>query len=131
MKDKRRLNRIKIREAYTYDEICKILGISKHTISRWKNRGLIVLDENTLPFLVMGSDLKDFLSARHERRSYVIGKDEFLCTRCKAPRKSQPDKIIVVNTGMKMGIDKVQILIKGTCEKCGNKMVRFGTKSIR
>ena len=87
----KRLNgrRVKIHRNYTIAEAAVVLGVHKHTVSRWIAAGLPTTDDKR-PFLVHGNDVRAFLRAR-EPDKQTCRPGEFFCLRCKAPRRPAGD----------------------------------------
>jgi excisionase family DNA binding protein len=55
--------RVKIHYSYTIRAAAEVLGVHKHTVSRWIAAGLSTTDAMR-PFLIRGQDLRAFLRAR-------------------------------------------------------------------
>ena len=80
------LNRIKGLATYDAREIAQLLGVHKRTVQQWYEEGLPRIDKGK-PFLVFGSDLKEFLRKKEADRKRPCKPDELYCTKCRAPRK--------------------------------------------
>ena len=87
MKRKFNLNHIKQNYAYSINEICESFGKQKNTVHSWIKEGLKVID-NKKPFLIHGSDLKEFLQKRRDDQKSKCQDDELFCVRCKKPQKA-------------------------------------------
>ena len=52
--------RVKIHRTYTIAEVAALVGVHKHTVSRWIAEGPPTTDHKR-PFLIHGADLRAFL----------------------------------------------------------------------
>jgi hypothetical protein len=122
------VNHTKIRSntCYQYNELAQVLGVSLTTIRNWKRAGMKVLEEGSRPLLVMGFEVIRFLAQRKQKRKVHIQKGEIFCRNCLASRKSKPDNIKIEQTGKKIGKAN-QIIVRGICEVCEAKMIKFST----
>src|SRR5271166_3056079 len=84
------IRRVKINRSYSISEAAKLLGKAKHTISRWIDAGLPLI-EHKRPFLILGSDLRDFLKARQPKKQPCRA-GEIYCVRCRAPKRPAFDE---------------------------------------
>ena len=84
----RRLDRraIKQHRSYTAEEAALVLGVAKGTVRRWLKAGLPHITDQR-PFLILGSDLREFLD-RQEKPKHRCKPHEFFCFRCRAPRRA-------------------------------------------
>jgi len=132
-KKKRKFNPqlIKARRSYTFAEIAEFYGVDKRTVQRWRKEGMHIFDQTTLPFLVMGEDVKKFLKGQESKKKCRLKPDEFFCTRCKAPRLSESEKLYTERTNKKLGKTCTLNIIKGICNVCGNKVNRFSSEKIK
>jgi excisionase family DNA binding protein len=83
------LRRVKIHRTYTPAEASKLLGVHKHTVGRWIASGLPLI-ERRRPYLIHGTDLRDFLAARQPRKQ-PLQPGEMYCLPCRAPRRPAGD----------------------------------------
>ena len=77
--------KIKTHNQYTYELAADVLGVSVQTVRSWRQAGLDVLDSQK-PHLILGFALKDFLNKRSNKPERLLGRDQFLCMTCNAPR---------------------------------------------
>lgn len=77
-----RISAIKSARSYTFIEAAKLLNVSVDSLRNWVRGGLPVL-KTERPFLIIGKDLKDWLTARNEKRRVALGPHQFFCLRCK------------------------------------------------
>ena len=83
------VRRVKIHWSYSISEAAKLLGVHKLTVSRWIERGLPLIEQKR-PFLIHGSDLRDFLTAQQPRKQPCRA-GEIYCVRCRAPKRPAGD----------------------------------------
>ena len=113
-------NLAKINRNYTFEELAKVYGVHKNTITHWVKGGLRCL-KSQKPFLVMGSDVREYLTSKRTQDRRVCQKDEFYCMKCKAP--SQPDESYVVY----VPVNSSRGRLTGLCAQCGTIMNKFTT----
>ncbi len=110
----RRLNHRILRSArsYTIIEVADVLGVTTGTVRGWVRSGLPAMVARR-PYLILGSELRDFLDSRRRKSKVELQADELYCFRCKAAIK--PLGLMVdaheqsVNT----------LRLQGLCEVCG------------
>lgn len=125
MKRNYKIRLIKYRHSYTFEEISEVLNVHPRTIQTWKKEGLNVID-STKPYLVMGYDLKEFLSKKLQSRKTKLEPNQFYCIKCRSAVLSQFNQVKLKITGKTMGKDTHQeAVITGRCETCGTKLNRF------
>lgn len=125
MKRNYKIRLIKHRHSYTFEEISEVLNVHPRTIQTWKKEGLNVID-STKPYLVMGYDLKEFLSKKLQARKTKLEQNQFYCTKCRNAVSSEFNKVKLKITGKTIGKDAYQeAIIRGKCETCGTKLNRF------
>ncbi|MFA5095686.1 MAG: hypothetical protein WC447_03455 [Candidatus Paceibacterota bacterium] len=116
---------IKSRASYSPSEIAKLFGIDRKTVSRWIKEGLKVIEGGTRP-LVMGEDLKVFITNKQTKRRPKLAQNEYFCMKCHKPVKARPGSEQTIKTGKKIGKgDWEQINKIGNCEHCGTKLNKF------
>jgi len=118
-------NLIKARHSYTLIEIAKIYNIHPRTVQNWRKQGLKVIDDTTKPYLTYGEEVRIFLKGK--RKKYTLKENEFFCPKCRAPRKSISDKMLILITGKKLGKNSKQVFIKGVCEICHKPLTLFSS----
>lgn len=112
----RRPNRRAIKQHYSYtsEEAARVLGVSKGTVRRWMKDGLPCITDKR-PFLILGTDLRDFLNNRH-RPKQTCQLHECYCFRCQQPKA--PAAGMVDYTPR----TTVNSRISAICEACGTLM---------
>jgi hypothetical protein len=78
--------RIKTHRQYTYDAAADALGVTAHTVRKWRLEGLAVMDSQK-PHLILGSELKRFLEGRLSQEPQKLEPEKFYCMSCRAPRR--------------------------------------------
>ncbi len=106
------LRRIKIHWTYSVQEAAKLLGVHKHTVSRWIACGLPLI-ERKRPFLMQGSDLRGFLKARQSAKQ-PCGAGEIYCVRCRAPKRPAGDMVECDHK------TPTTVLLTGICPTCNS-----------
>jgi len=107
---------------YTFKEIADALGVHVRTVQNWHMRGLKTADSSTRPLLVQGRDLIRFIDHRRKSRRCHLRDNEMYCLACKMPSVPNPDTVVTIDTGYKLGNGKAQRLRSGVCPVCGNKI---------
>ena len=118
----------KARRAYSFEEIARILHTHVRTVQVWRSDGLKILPDNGKPFLVMGYDLRAFLTERLRSRKMPLKAGEFYCPRCRMPRRSQPNRLSAVATGRRLGPTHMQVILRGVCEICSQRLTLFSSE---
>ena len=121
------LNLITVRRSYSINEIARLWGVNRKTCGRWvKYEGLKVIEENTIPLLVMGEDLVDFIKKKRGKRKIPIRENEFLCMKCRKAVRAKIGSERVTKTGKMIGKDnREQLVKKGICENCESQLNKF------
>ena len=125
---KNNIRRIKAKRSYSFKEIGEVLNIHTGTAQGWRKQGLAVIDETSKPYLVIGSDLKEFISKRVSKRKCILRAGEFYCMTCKMARRSLLDRLCIEITGKKLGKTTKQAFIKGVCEICKRPLLLFSSE---
>jgi hypothetical protein len=81
--------RVKIHRAYSVSEVEKLFDVHPHTVRRWIATGLPLVDEPR-PYLIHGTALRAFLSARQPRKQ-PLRPGEIYCVACRAPKRPDGD----------------------------------------
>jgi excisionase family DNA binding protein len=110
------IRRVKIHRTYSPSEAGKLLGVHKHTVSRWIASGLPLI-ERKRPYLIHGADLRTFLSARRPRKQ-PLRPGEMYCLRCRAPKRPAGDMADLVPRSAETGT------LIGICPTCTGMMHR-------
>lgn len=109
-----RAYRIKLHYSYTVEEAARSLEVAKGTVRRWLKGGLPHMDDQR-PFLILGTDLREFLNKRTSPKlTYAL--HEFFCFRCRDARAAAGRMIDYVPRNDRSG------RISAICERCGTMM---------
>ncbi len=121
------INLIKARASYSPSEMATLFAIDRKTCFRWiKLEGLKVIEENTKPLLVMGSDLIIFIKEKQSNRKTKLSDNEYYCMKCHKAVKAKNQSEQIVKTGKTIGKNKREQLNKiGLCGICGTKLNKF------
>ena len=122
-----RIRLVRLRKSYTTSEMAQLLNVHPRTVQTWHKLGMFPLDPNERPYLFLGSEVKSFLTERQKAKRFKLKENEFYCVRCKQPRLSLPDRLLVFQTQTKIGKNKIMVLIRGICHVCGCQLARFST----
>ena len=115
---------ITARRSYTMKEVRSLFGITRDTWQRWLKEGLAVVEQNTVPTLVLGSTLKAFLGGMGKKAK--LGPDEFYCTYCHNIVSARPGTEWIEKSGKKIGRGNYDLMIKfAECAICGGRAQRF------
>lgn len=75
----------KIHQNYTVEEISRLYSVHRNTVRQWIKQGLPLCDDGR-PQLILGRDLKDFLTRKRSLSKRSCGPGEIYCVRCRLPR---------------------------------------------
>jgi helix-turn-helix protein len=103
---------------YTIKNAARIIGVSEARIRQWVREGLRLIKDQR-PYLVRGADLIDFLQMREASNRIAMGKGQFFCMRCKAPRNACDGSVTY------HAITGLTGRLGGICDTCGGKVGQF------
>lgn len=113
---------MKIHRSYTIGEAADLLGVHRNTVREWIRCGLPALTEQR-PILIIGSQLRAYLSKRRKANKQPCGPGELYCLRCRVPRRPAGDMVdfqpMTPSNGNLVGI----------CPTCDSLMYRRATTS--
>jgi len=83
----KRLNwrRVKVNRSYTYEEAAKVLGVHKHTVRNWTEKGLEILASEK-PHLIRGVALRTFLDNQRKQSKSKCAIGQLFCLKCRKPQ---------------------------------------------
>lgn len=112
-KKKRKYNTNLIKETLNYSiyDIASLFVIHRTTVRQWLKEGLPMID-NHKPFIVLGTDLKEFLKKRQGNRKTKCNSNELYCCKCRVPRTSWENIV-----DLKI-LNARRLLIMGVCSLC-------------
>ena len=105
----------KVHRAYSVDDISRLFQIHKNTIRTWLRQGLTPIDDQR-PTLVLGCELRRFLSDRRARSKQSCGPGRIYCLPCRAPKMPAGSMAECIVTGETSGT------LQGICPDC-NRMI--------
>jgi len=125
-------NLIKARHSYSIKELAEKLNVHVRTVQSWRKQGLAECGKDGNNYLMLGEEIKRFLRRKKQKSKHPLKAGEFFCPKCRNPRKSLPDKLLIIITDKKLGKDTKQVFIKGICEVCNASLTLFSsTKKIK
>ena len=114
------------RRSYTAEEIATLLRVNRKTVFLWLKSGLRPVEKHTKPLLIMGSELRHFLSEARKRRKAPLREEEYYCLKCKRATVAKSGTESTVPTGKRIGREaRKQLIRKGKCERCGTEVNRY------
>lgn len=114
-KRKFNLNRIRGGQSYSIQEISELLDVHKRTALEWIKKGLKRID-NSKPYMIHASDLKDFLSNKQGLNKAKCKFNELYCMKCKNPNIPYDNEIEL------KFIDAKRSNMVGLCSVCTSLM---------
>lgn len=112
------IKRIKAHRSYDMCETAETVGVTPQTVRAWIKQGLPALTERR-PYLILGFHLRAFLVARERQRKRPLNVGEFLCPRCRVPRR--PALGLTERSTLSNG----RSVLRGFCEVCEAPCSRF------
>jgi len=122
-----KINKVRSRHIYNSAEIAQCLGVTTKTIHSWIKNGLCVIDNESKPYLLEGSEVIRYLSKSKLKRKCKLREREFYCLACRKPRESLSEFFHIEQNDIIIGEDNKQVIIKGKCGFCRNKLMKFST----
>ena len=121
-KKKRKYNTNLIKETLSYSiyDIASLFGIHRATVRQWFKEGLPMID-NRKPYLVLGSDLKEFIKKRQGNRKTRCSTNELYCCKCRKPRTSWNNLV-----DLKI-LNERRFLIMGICSQCDTRINKLSS----
>ncbi len=120
------LSKIRAKTAYSTQEIAQLLKVNKKTILRWFKEGLVLLDAQQTPRLVMGDDLKAFIKAKRETVQIKLNWNEFYCLRCRKAVVAKRGSEKTEQTGKNIGLaNRCQEIIYAKCKECSGSIAKL------
>jgi len=117
---------IRARRSYSAEEIAELLGINKETVFSWIKKGLKVIDIESKPLLIMGSEIKIFLDERRTWNRIKLKYFEYFCVCCRKAVIPREGSEKIVPTGKKIGKNNLEQFKKiGLCKNCGRRITKF------
>ena len=101
---------ISIHRSYDVAEVARLLGVDRRTVRRWMDNGLPSI-RDTRPFLILGRDLVEFLSAK-ARPKARCGPGQMFCLRCQLARE------VALNEAEIVHASAVSFNLRALCNPC-------------
>lgn len=112
----------KLRRSYTVEEAARVLGVHENTIRAWLKQGLLSV-AGAWPTLILGAELRNFLSRRKLARKRPCPPGHLFCFGCHAPRRPDPDLVEYLPAAAGPGN------IQAICPCCTTLMYRHASKA--
>src|SRR3972149_9068384 len=129
MKRNHDLRKIKAKKGYSTQELAEAVGVHLQTVRNWRRDGLKPIDPDSHYSLFIGSDIKEYLYGLMQSRRVKLEPNEFYCFGCR--EKTTSLKISRQSQNRKIGTDKISVILKGRCVKCGKEVNKFSSKSTK
>ena len=111
-------NKCKIHRSYTVEEVADLYGVHKRTVRNWIKKGLPIF-KDIRPLLILGTDLKLFISNKRKENKHTCKPSEIYCFRCRIPQN--PELETVQFTQQSSGIGRVFAV----CSVCDSKVNKY------
>lgn len=108
---------VKMHRNYSVEDISRLFGIHKNTIRKWLKDGLASTD-GLRPTLVLGRELRNFLTDRRNRAKQTCGPGRLFCLPCRAPKVPAANIVDCTPTGGRSGN------LSGICPDCDRMIFR-------
>lgn len=120
---------IRKRRTYTTKEIAALFGMHTRSVQQWVAKGrLLPIEGCSIPYLIYGETLFDFLTQKKQKHKCPLLPDEFYCLKCKCARKGILSELAINKTDTRIGNKgKFKEIRTSKCEVCGIKLYRFFT----
>lgn len=128
MAKKYTLRHIRNKRSYSFKELADLLGVHVRTVQAWHKNGMPIIEGSQYPYLVLGSDAKDFLKELQSKRQLKLQAGECYCVACH--KAVTPLDVKIQSNNRKMGEGKESISHIGKCPLCQNKVTRFDSREL-
>lgn len=99
------------------EDVSRLFRLHKNTVRIWLRQGLQPIDDQR-PTLLLGSELRRFLTGRRARRKQALGPGRIFCLPCRAPKVPAGKMAECVVTGAAVGT------LQGICPDCNRIIYR-------
>jgi hypothetical protein len=107
----------KIHRSYSVEDVSRLFRLHKNTVRAWLRQGLKPIDDQR-PILLLGSEVRRFLSDRRTRAKQSCGPGRIFCLPCRAPKIPAGKMAECVVTGDASGT------LQGICPDCDRMIYR-------
>jgi hypothetical protein len=108
---------VKVHRNYSVDDIARLFRVHKNTVRNWLKRGLCPIDDRR-PTLILGRELRRFLSERRQKAKQTCGPGQIYCLACRAPKEPAGNMADCTPTGPQGGN------LCGICPDCNGLIYR-------
>jgi hypothetical protein len=111
----------KIHRSYNVAQIARLFGVHRNTVRHWMQDGLAMI-EGIYPTLVLGAELRRYLTERRSRRKQPTPLGHIHCVGCRGPRRPALGMVDYLPRSPTNGN------LQGICPTCGailNRCVRL------
>jgi len=115
--------RVKAERTYTVAEAAAVVGTTPPTIRKWVHKRAMPIVEGSLPWLILGRDLKKFASGTRRPKMPKPDPGEMTCMKCRQPRKADGGLADYVSQDARTG------RLVALCEECGSIMNLFTARA--
>jgi excisionase family DNA binding protein len=109
--------RAKTHHSYTIAEAAALFGVHRNTVRNWTRRGLGTVKAGRL-VLILGDELRRFLSRRRDARRARCRPGTMYCMKCREARRPPEGLVEAVQ------ITRTAVNLRGLCPDCGSLMHR-------
>lgn len=109
--------RAKIHRSYSVAEAATLFGVHRNTVRNWIRQGLQTIQIGRA-VLILGEELRRFLSEQRAKRRAKCAPGSMYCVRCRSPQRP-PDGLIDA-----VPISARTVNLRGLCPVCGGLMFR-------
>lgn len=115
----RRINpaRAKVHFSYSIAELARLFSVHRNTVRGWIRSGLPTFRVGR-QVLLLGADVREFLTQRRRSRRTACPKGTMYCLRCRAPRRPAGGHVEFLRQSGATGN------LRGICDACGGLMHR-------
>lgn len=113
---------IRANHAYTIQELASKACVTVGCVRNWIKAGLPAMISQR-PYLILGSDVRAFLTANRQRSAHTLANDQLFCMSCKAARRPADMMVdLIAQEGR-------TARIVGLCDHCGTVCNRMVSKA--
>lgn len=114
---------VKTKRTYTVAEAAAVVATTPQTIRKWVHKRGMPIVEGSLPWLILGVDLKTYASGTRRPKMPKPAPGEMTCMKCRQPRKADGGLADYVCHDAKTG------RLVALCEECGSIMNLFTSRA--
>jgi len=126
MQKKYKINNIVSKRTYTSEELALTIRVHIQTVRDWRRQGLKTIDDNSYPYLFLGTDIRNFLLRKINSFKVKLKGGEFYCLKCR--KAVLPPTSRIVDRHILVGKNRHSVFLVGICPICGKQLKQFSTK---